>query len=253
MEFSMKVAVANQKGGVGKTTLAMNLATGLSLCGFKTLAIDNDPQGNLTSYLLDDHQVSLHSHVIQLYDGIQAEPQMVSENLFLFGADKQLSTVPERGFDAVYGLKEGLERLDEDFDYVVIDCLPGLENLLLASLTAADNVLIPLEPAPFPVLGLSDLMDTIDKTKKRLNPNLDVMGIVFNKVDGHSIVMEKEIIEALKDAYGNLLFETKLIKRIKVAESTGTHTSIFKYDKGGFSDKNFRALVAEFIGRCGGN
>lgn len=249
----MKVAVANQKGGVGKTTLAMNLATGLSMCGFRTLAIDNDPQGNLTAYLLDDHKSSLKSHVIQLYDGQKAHPQMVSDNLYLFGADKQLSTVPERGFDAVYGLKEGLEHLEAEFDYVVIDCLPGLENLLLASLTAADNVLIPLEPAPFPVLGLSDLMDTIDKTKKRLNPVLDIMGIVFNKVDGHSIVMENQIIEALKDSYGDLLFETKLIKRIKVAESTGTQTSIFNYDKGGFSDKNFRALVAEFLKRCGGN
>lgn len=249
----MKVAVANQKGGVGKTTLAMNLATGLSMSGYKTLAIDNDPQGNLTAYLLDDHQSSLRSHVIQLYDGEKADPQMVTENLFLFGADKHLSTVPERGFDAVYGLKEGLEHLERDFDFVVIDCLPGLENLLLASLTAADNVLIPLEPAPFPVLGLSDLMDTIDKTKKRLNPLLDIMGIVFNKVDGHAIVMEKQIIDALEESYGNLLFETKLIKRIKVAESTGTHTSIFNYDKGGFSDKNFRAFVEEFVERCGGD
>lgn len=248
----MKVAVANQKGGVGKTTLAMNIATGLSLRGHKTLAIDNDPQGNLTAYLLDDHRSALTSHVIQLYDGIRAFPQKIAKNLYLFGSDKQLSTVPERGFDAVYGLKEGLEHLEKDFEFIVIDCLPGLENLLLASLTAADKVLIPLEPAPFPVLGLSDLIDTIDKTKKRLNPTLDIMGIVFNKVDGHSIVMEKQIIDALKDSYGNLLFDTKIIKRIKVAESTGVHTSIFSYDKGGFSSKNFRALIKEFIVRSGG-
>jgi chromosome partitioning protein len=253
MEQSMKVAVANQKGGVGKTTLAMNLATGLSMKGYKTLAIDNDPQGNLTAYLLDDHHYSLKSHVIELYDGIQSDPQMISENLFLFGADKRLSTVPERGMDAVYGLKEGLEHLSAEFDFMVIDCLPGLENLLLASLTAADNVLIPLEPAPFPVLGLSDLMDTIEKTKKRLNPYLEIMGIIFNKVDGHSIVMENQIIEALKESHSDLIFETKIIKRIKVAESTGVNTSIFNYDKGGFSDKNFRDLVDEFVLRCGGN
>jgi cellulose biosynthesis protein BcsQ len=79
------------------------------------------------------------------------------------------------------------------------------------------------------------------------------MGIVFNKVDGHSIVMENQIIEALKDSYGDLLFDTKIIKRIKVAESTGVNTPIFSYDKGGFSDNNFRALVKEFIQRSGGN
>lgn len=249
----MKVAVANQKGGVGKTTLAMNIATGLSLNGFKTLAIDNDPQGNLTAYLLDNHQSALSSHVIQLYDGIQVSPQKITDNLYLYGADKRLSTIPERGMDAVYGLKEGLALLESEFDFIVVDCLPGLGNLLLASLATVDKVLIPLEPAPFPVLGLSDLMFTIEKSKKRINSDLEIMGIVFNKVDSHSIVMEKQIIEALRDSYGDLLFDTKIMKRIKVAESTGVNTSIFSYDKGGFSDKNFRALVKEFIQRSGGN
>jgi chromosome partitioning protein len=247
----MKVAIANQKGGVGKTTLAMNLAAGLSMKGYKTLAIDNDPQGNLTAYILDDHQKDLKSHILQIYDGKEAHPQMVSENLYLFGANKELSTVPERGFDAVFSLKEGLAPLDDEFDFIIIDCLPGLENLLLASLSVADRVLIPLEPAPFPVLGLSDLIDTINKTKKHLNPSLDILGIIFNKVDGHSIVMQRQIIEALRDSYGELLFDTRIFKRIKVAESTGVSTSIFNYDRDGFSDKNFKELVDEFITRCG--
>ena len=171
----MKVAVANQKGGVGKTTISMNLATGLSNKGLRTLAIDNDPQGNLTAYFLENHTVSLKSHVIELYDGNIIEPQQLSKNLYLYGSDKNLSRIPERGMDAVYGLKEGLESVQNDFDYIIIDCLPGLENLLLSSLAAADRVLVPLEPAPFPVLGLGDLLDTIDKTKRRLNESLEIL------------------------------------------------------------------------------
>ncbi len=248
----MKIAVANQKGGVGKTTLAMNLATGLAMKGHKTLAIDNDPQGNLTAYFLEDHIRDLKSHVIELYNGNRIAPQELRENLFLYGADKRLSGIPERGMDAVYGLKEGLESIENGFKYIIIDCLPGLENLLLSSLTASDKVLIPLEPAPFPVLGLSDLMDTIDKTKKRLNPNLDILGIVFNKVDSHTIVMEREIMKTLEEVYGDFLFKTRLYKRVKVSESTGFQSSIFDWDKDGFSDKNFREMIDEFIKKCGG-
>jgi len=247
----MKVAVANQKGGVGKTTLSMNLATGLANNGYKTLAIDNDPQGNLTAYFLDNHTETLSSHIIELYDGKVIEPQKIKKNLFLYGADKNLSRIPERGMDAVYGLKEGLESVNGQFDYIIIDCLPGLENLLLSSLTAADKVLVPLEPAPFPVLGLGDLLDTIDKTKKRLNESLEILGIIFNKVDSHTIVMERDIMAALEDVYGDLLFKTRLFKRVKVSESTGFQSAIFDYDKKGFSDKNFRSFVKEFLKKCG--
>lgn len=248
----MKVAVANQKGGVGKTTISMNLATGLANKGYKTLAIDNDPQGNLTAYFLENHTTSLKSHVVDLYDGHAVEPQEIKENLFLYGADKNLSRIPERGMDAVYGLKEGLEPINGHFDFTIIDCLPGLENLLLSSLTAADRVLVPLEPAPFPVLGLGDLIDTIEKTKKRLNGSLEILGIIFNKVDSHTIVMERDIIETLEKIYGDLLFKTKIFKRIKVSESTGFQSSIFDWDKNGFSDKNFREFVNEFEKKCKG-
>jgi chromosome partitioning protein len=243
----MNIAVANQKGGVGKTTIAMNLATGLANSGYKTLAIDNDPQGNLTAYFLEDHTHALKSHVIDLYDGKPLQPQQIKKNLFLFGADKELSRIPERGMDAVYGLREGLESVNSQFDFIIIDCLPGLENLLLSSLTAADRVLVPLEPAPFPMLGLGDLMDTIEKTKKRLNDTLEIMGIVFNKVDSHTIVMERDIMAGLEDIHGDMIFKTRLFKRVKVSESTGFQSSIYEWDKKGFSDKNFRQFVKEFI------
>lgn len=249
----MKIAVANQKGGVGKTTISMNLATGLANKGYKTLAIDNDPQGNLTAYFLENHTQSLKSHVIELYDGNIIAPQQIKKNLFLYGSDKNLSRIPERGMDAVYGLKEGLESVKNDFDYVIIDCQPGLENLLLSSLTAADRVLVPLEPAPFPVLGLGDLLDTIEKTRKRLNDSLEILGIILNKVDSHTIVMERDIMGALKNVYGNLLFKTKLFKRVKISESTGFQAAIYDWDKKGFSDKNFRAFVNEFVHKCGGS
>lgn len=249
----MNVAVANQKGGVGKTTISMNLATGLANMGYRTLAIDNDPQGNLTAYFLENHNNTLKSHVIELYDGNTIEPQKISKNLFLYGADKNLSRIPERGMDAVYGLKEGLEPINNQFDFIIIDCLPGLENLLLSSLAAAHRVLVPLEPAPFPVLGLGDLLDTIEKTKKRLNESLEILGIIFNKVDSHTIVMERDIMDTLENVYGNLLFQTKLYKRVKVSESTGFQSAIFDYDRKGFSDKNFRAFVKEFLTKCGGS
>lgn len=247
----MIIAVANQKGGVGKTTIALNLAKGLALKGYKTLLIDNDPQGNLTYYLIGD-DVELMANVIGLYDGNSVDPQKVSDNLYLYGADTMLSTVPERGMDAVFGLTEGLKSHISDFEFVIIDCLPGLENLLLASLTAADYALIPLKPAPFAVSGLGDLLKTISKTKSRLNASLEILGLVFNLVDSHRMVMESEIIEEITEFFpeitsGAKVFDTKILKRVKLEESTGKKSSIYDYDKNGFSAKNFRNFVDEFI------
>lgn len=246
----MKIAVANQKGGVGKTTTALNLAKGLSLKGFKTLLIDNDPQGNLTSVFVDSSN-GFNAYTMDLYDGQKVEPHKLTENLFLYGADKRLSRVPERGMDAVYGLKEGLVPIENDFDYIIIDCLPGLENLLLASLAAADKVLIPFKPAPFPIQGLGDLFDTIEKAQKRLNPYLTILGIVFNLVDSHTIVMEREIMDSIREEREEYIFKTQLMKRVKVEEASAFNKTIFEYDKD-FSLKNYQSFVNEFIQVTGG-
>jgi len=241
----MKIAVANQKGGVGKTTISWNLASGLAKLGYKTLVIDNDPQGNLTSYALGDAQLT--SHVLDLYDGKHIEPQEVSENLFLYGANKSLSCIPERGIDGIWALKEGLAKIENGFKYTIIDCLPGLENLLLASLIASDQILIPLKPAPFPLLGLRDLLDTIDRTKNRFHPNLDILGIVLNFVDSHEIVMEREIVKEIAEMFPDKLFKTKIIKRVKLEESTGCCQSIFDFEPKGYSAKNFNDFIKEVI------
>jgi len=187
------IAVANQKGGVGKTTVAFNLSQILSSKRrTKVLAIDNDPQGNLTSSFLEN-PVELNAHVLDAYDERPFMPMQISENLSLLGSDITLAKVAERGFQVISKLKESIKRIDVStegggFDYVVIDCLPSFGHLHLATLNAADFVLIPVKPSPYALAGMKDLFQTIESAKKHFNPALSIIGIIINQVDGRKPV-----------------------------------------------------------------
>ena len=201
------IAIANQKGGVGKTTIALNLAQGLAARGYHTLAVDNDAQGNLTSGLLDD-PAALAANVLSFYDDARqaVHPQRIQKHLELIGADIRLAKIADRDFEVIFRLREGLDAFRHTYDFILIDCVPSFGYLSAASLYATDGVLIPVKPTPFALQGLKDLFESIDKMQRRLNKALQVLGIVLNLVEGRPTKLAPELEDVLRNAYGDLVF-----------------------------------------------
>jgi chromosome partitioning protein len=248
------IAVVNQKGGVGKTTIAFNLAQILAnQHGQNILAVDNDPQANLTSSFIEWH-VEKKANIITAYDDKPLMPQPISNSIKLLGSDTNLAAVAERDFSVIFRLKESLKALQtipdsKSFDFTIIDCLPSFGHLHLAALTAADYVLIPVKPAPYALAGMKDLFETIKKAKKYFNTELKILGIVINQADGRKPIIEREMEKALREAYSELVFKTKINKRVKFEESPAFQQSITHYSPKGPAAKEFEALTAEILQR----
>lgn len=240
------IAVVNQKGGVGKTTIAFNLSQILSKKA-KVLAIDNDPQGNLTLSFFENPS-ELKSNILDAYDDKSLEPVKISKTLFVIGSNIKLSPVAERDFQVIFKLKEKLKQFKQ-FDYTIIDCLPSFGNLHLASLVAADYVLIPVKPAPYSLSGLKDLFLTIERAKKYFNSNLKILGIVINQADGRKIILEKEMEALLRKNYGSLVFKSKVKKRVKIEESPMFQKSITSYNPHSKAAQEFHAVTREVLRR----
>jgi len=248
------IAVANQKGGVGKTTIAFNLAYCLSKRRkTKVLAIDNDPQGNLTLSFVET-SIEFNANILNAYDGKPLRPFRIYKGLSLLGSDISLAPVAERDFQVIFKLKESLQWLNSikktgRFNYVIIDCLPSFGHLHLAALNAANYVLVPVKPAPYALAGLKDLFFTIEKAKKYFNPKLKILGIIINQVDGRRPVLEREMEDALREAYDGVVLKSKISKRIKLEESPALQKSIITYDPRGPSAKEFRIVTNEIMRR----
>ena len=245
------IAVVNQKGGVGKTTIAFNLSQILAARrNTNVLAVDNDPQGNLTLSFLKS-LAELNSNILGAYEGKFLVPEKVTKNLSILGADITLAPVAERDFQVIFKLKEALETINTDssYDFCVIDCLPSFGHLHLSALTAADYALIAVKPAPYALAGMAELLTTIEKAKQYFNSDLKILGIVINQFDGRKPVMEREMEEALRETYGDLVFKAKINKRVKVEESPAFQKSITDYDPKGPASYEFRALVREILRR----
>lgn len=248
------IAIANQKGGVGKTTISFNIAQILSShFNYKILAIDNDPQGNLTSSFIADPS-KLNGNILGAYKETAFYPEQLTENLDFLGANTTLAHVAESGFHVIYNLKQSLENLFNSssrywYDFVIIDCLPSFSYLHLAALHAADFVLIPVKPAPYALAGMQDLFFTIGKVQKNMNPGLSVLGIIINQVDGRKPILQREMEEALRETYQDLVFTSMINKRIKIEESPALQKAITEHHPAGPSAKEFTELVEEIIGR----
>ena len=250
------LAIANQKGGVGKTTTAVNLAGALAESGQRVLAIDLDPQGHLTINmgvrrpdelelsvynLLTDHQVAaadvrLHTDEI----GVDFLPA----NIELSGAE--LALVTEFGRESV--LKEKLEPILDDYDFVVIDCPPSLGLLCINALVAATEVIIPLQCEYFGMKGMQQLQRTIDRVRAKLNPGLTIAGIlptIYKPRTLHS----QEVLELVRENYGEQVFDVRVDSSIRFAECPLAGQSILQYADSSAGARSYRALAAAVLER----
>lgn len=243
------LALANQKGGVGKTLICFNLAKELAQKGFSVLAIDNDPQANLTAAFLEEPEL-LEANVYRFYqEHYDVSPHSIEKNLDLIGSDIRLSQVNDGSFHAIYKLKEGIELLKKSYDFILIDCVPSLGYLSTASLNAANYTLIPITPAKFSAIGLKDFCEVINNAKKRMNPDLQIVGIVLNLVEGRTTKIADEIEKTLREIYGEMLFKAKLNKGVKLDESPNFHQSIQEYDSNGKNALQFQQILEELLER----
>lgn len=252
------IAVTNQKGGVGKTTISFNLGLGLAKRGNKVLLIDNDPQGNLTTSVLKDPG-DLNADILKIFnEDFDFQPQGISKNLDFIGATIQLAEIADKSTAYLPYLLRTFLRGDEDnggtesiadnYDYIIIDCLPSFGPLNVAALIAADFVLIPTKPAPYAIEGLVSLFKNVNKMHKhKLNTSLRIAGVIMNLVENTNI--HKELEEVLKENYPSDVFEIKISKGTKLEESPFFNESVMEYAPGTKQATQFNAFIREFLRR----
>jgi len=250
----MIVAIANQKGGVGKTTTAVNLAAALAMRGRKTLLIDLDPQANSSISFLDLRTVTRSTYDAitdsgcTLFDVIQPSPV---ENLYIAPARIGLAKLEARlvgELDAHFRLKDKIEALNGDFADIVIDCPPALGLLTVNALVAATHLLIPIQSSYFALEGTDDLLETIEKVRQRPNPALRILGVVITMHDKRT-ALGRDIREQIQKVFGGKVFHTVIAKSVRLEESPAYKESIFTFAPDSSGATDYYSLCEEVIER----
>ncbi|HEY1039433.1 MAG TPA: AAA family ATPase [Bacteroidia bacterium] len=250
------IAIANQKGGVGKTTTAINLAASLAVLEYKTLLIDADPQANSTSGVGFDPKNIKTSIYECLMD--EANPKDIiltteTPNLYLLpahidlvGAEIELVKLPNRE----YMMKNALTKIKDDFDFIIIDCNPSLGLITINSLTASDSVIVPVQCEYFALEGMGKLLNTIKIVQSNLNPALDIEGILLTMYDIR-LRLSNQVVEEVKTHFQQMVFDTVIHRNTKLSEAPSFGKTIIMYDVAGKGSTNYLNLAREILQKNG--
>ena len=246
------IAIANQKGGVGKTTTSVNLAASLGVLEKKILLIDADPQANATSGLgIDVEQVGLGTYQV-LEHTAKAKDVIISTNspnldlipshIDLVAIEIELVDKDERE----YMLKKAITHLKDDYDFIIIDCAPSLGLLTLNALTAADAVIIPIQCEYFALEGLGKLLNTIKSVQKIHNPDLDIEGLLLTMYDSR-LRLSNQVVDEVKKHFNEMVFSTIIQRNVRLSEAPSYGESIISYDASSKGANNYLSLAQELI------
>ncbi len=248
------IAIANQKGGVGKTTTAINLSACLAEAGQKVLVLDIDPQGNTTSGLginKEEMENTIYQVILQeieIEDAICKQTfenlDVIPSNVNLAGAEIDLIDVENRE----YILKNAILKVRDNYDYVILDCPPSLSMLTVNAMTAADTVLVPIQCEYYALEGLTQLIHTINLVKKKLNPALELEGVVFTMYDSRTN-LSLQVVENVKDNLKQNIYKTIIPRNIRLAEAPSHGLPINIYDSKSSGAESYRLLAEEVMSR----
>lgn len=247
------ICIVNQKGGVGKTTTSVNLASGLATVGKKVLLIDLDPQGNASSGLgLKRHnyqECNIYHVLIGQAEVVKSMYKTQTDNLYVLPANSDLVGAEIELVDEAqreYCLKEALSEIADDFDYVLIDCPPSLSLLTINALTAADSFLVPLQCEYYALEGLSQLLNTAGLIKKKLNAALKIEGILLTMYDSRNN-LSHQVVSEIRNHFKDKVFETVIPRNVRLSEAPSHGLSIFDYDRRSVGAKRYHDLAVELV------
>ncbi len=249
------IAIANQKGGVGKTTTAINLSSSLAELQQRVLTIDMDPQGNTTSGLgINKDEAENTVYELLLEENIEAaeciQPSVmdgldvIASNINLSGAEVELINVENKE----YLLRDKIEQIKENYDFIIIDCPPSLNILTINALTTANTVIVPIQCEYYALEGLTQLIHTIDLIQERLNESLEIEGVVFTMFDGRTN-LSLQVVENVKENLDRNIYKTIIPRNVRLAEAPSYGMPINMYDNRSAGAEAYRLLAEEVIHR----